>query len=137
MSLIDLFSTLNDLAGLPVSRSYDGVSLAPLMRQPDARWDRPAVTEFQSGNAAVRSKHYRYIRYRDGGEELYDHRVDPNEWENLIDQPESRAIVDRLSPWIAQDWAPPSPTKSAFDFDPESFTWINRTTGKVTRGTEP
>jgi len=34
-------------------------------------------------NYAVRSEHYRYIRYLDGSEELYDHRKDPHEWDNL------------------------------------------------------
>jgi len=30
---------------------------------------------------------WRYIRYEDGSEELYDHRVDPDEWTNLANKP--------------------------------------------------
>ncbi|MEM1227939.1 MAG: sulfatase [Planctomycetota bacterium] len=137
VSLLDLFPTLNDLAGFPAEGPYDGVSLTPLMRAPDALWKRPAVIEYKRGNAAVRSEHYRYILYRDGGEELYDHRVDPDEWNNLIDQPGSRAVADRLSRWITKDWAPACATKPAFEFDPESFTWTHLETGLVTLGIEP
>ena len=39
-----------------------------------------------SGNAAVRDRDWRYIRYSDGSEELYDHRTDPKEWVNLIQE---------------------------------------------------
>ena len=33
-----------------------------------------------------RTRNWRYIRYRGGQEELYDHRVDPFEWHNLADR---------------------------------------------------
>jgi len=45
------------------------------------------------GNHAVRSEHWRYIRYRDGGEELYDHRNDPGEFTNLAQNPEYASII--------------------------------------------
>jgi hypothetical protein len=32
---------------------------------------------------SVRSSRWRYVRYADGSEELYDHAVDSHEWENL------------------------------------------------------
>jgi arylsulfatase A-like enzyme len=41
------------------------------------------VTTRGRGNHAVRSQRWRYIRYQDGSEELYDHDADPNEWTNL------------------------------------------------------
>ena len=34
-------------------------------------------------NRAVRDQDWRYIRYWDGSEELYNHAVDPHEWTNL------------------------------------------------------
>ncbi|MGB0762086.1 MAG: iduronate-2-sulfatase, partial [Rubripirellula sp.] len=60
----------------------------PLLKDSKARWTEPAVIEFRRGNAAVRDARYRYIRYSDGGEELYDHATDPAEWHNLVDRPE-------------------------------------------------
>jgi len=45
---------------------------------------------------AVSSHHFRYIRYSTGEEELYDHRKDPNEWDNLAGNPEYRKIIKEL-----------------------------------------
>ena len=105
-----------------------------LLRDPKKEWKRPAVIEFRHGNAAVRSDRYRYIRYSDGGEELYDHDTDPYEWNNLADSAEHAAIKTELATWLPKNWADSAPTKSAFHFDPESFTWTHKKTGKTTTG---
>ena len=50
-------------------------------------------------NHAVRDERWRYIRYADGSEELYDHQTDPNEWTNLAVQsstPEHEGVIARL-----------------------------------------
>jgi len=134
VSLLDLYPTLNDLCGLQAVDSHDGISLAPLLRDPLAKWNRPAVIEFRRGNAAVRSDRYRYIRYRDGSEELYDHDCDPNEWTNLAASAEHAAVKRELAAWISKRWAESALTKNAFYFDPHSFTWTDKRTGRVTRG---
>jgi arylsulfatase A-like enzyme len=134
VSLLNLFPTLNELCGLPSIQAHDGVSLVPLLCDPQTRWNRPAVIEFRRGNAAVRSDRYRYIRYRDGGEELYDHQSDPLEWHNLAAGPEHAAIKTELAKWIPKHWAESAPTKSAFHFDPETFTWTHKKTGKTVSG---
>jgi hypothetical protein len=71
--------TLLELCGLPPDPSCDGKSIVPLLRNPMARWESPALMTYGRGNHAVRSSRWRYIRYADGSEELYDHRSDPNE----------------------------------------------------------
>ncbi len=81
--LLDIFPTLLELTGLEADLRQEGQSLVPLMQVPDAHWPHPAITSFGPGNYAVRSSHYRFIQYRDGSQELYDHRSDPNEWTNL------------------------------------------------------
>lgn len=134
VNLIDLYPTLVELTGLPSIDSHDGVSLVPLLREPDRDWDRPSVIEYKLGNAAVRSDRYRYIRYRDGGEELYDHQTDDSEWKNLADDERYSEIKRQLSDWINKDWAKPSATKGAFRFDPETFTFTEKSTGNVTDG---
>ncbi len=82
VSLLDLFPTLTDLCNLPPRNDLDGISLAPLLFNPDLPWDRPAVTIWGQDNVSVRSLQWRYIHYCDGSKELYDHRIDPNEWNN-------------------------------------------------------
>lgn len=68
------------LAGLPVPKHLQGVSLKPLLANPQVAWARPAVSTMKAGNHAVRTDRWRYIRYAGGGEELYDHDADPHEW---------------------------------------------------------
>jgi len=136
VNLLDLYPTLNELTGLEANQSQDGVSLVPLLLDPKAQWNRPAVIEFKRGNAAVRSDRYRYIRYRDGGEELYDHHTDPHEWNNLAASADHTAVKKQLAEWIAKEWAESAPTKSAFSFDHNAFTWTNKKTDKITHGKE-
>ena len=97
-------------------------------------WARPAVIEFRRGNAAVRTDRYRYIRYYDGGEELYDHKADPHEWHNLAASKDHQTLKQELAGWIAKEWAKSAPTKSAFRFDPHAFTWTHKKTGNVRHG---
>ena len=87
-----------------------------------------------AAGAAVRCDRYRYIRYRDGGEELYDHESDPHEWHNLADQAEFRHVKQRLAEWWPPRWAEPAPTKEAYHFDPETFVWTHKATGRQTSG---
>jgi len=134
VSLLDLYPTLNDLCDFETAHPQDGVSLAGLLRDPNANWDRPAVIEYKRGNAAVRSARYRYIRYRDGGEELYDHLSDPHEWHNLAGRDEYSALKTELARWIAPHWAKAAATKGAFQFDPDSFSWTHKKTGKKIHG---
>jgi len=84
VELLDIFPTLSELCHLTLPASLEGLSLVPQCQQAETARERPALTTHNPGNHAVRSRHYRYIRYADGSEELYDHRVDPNEWRNLL-----------------------------------------------------
>ncbi|MEY2982858.1 MAG: hypothetical protein RL562_3085, partial [Planctomycetota bacterium] len=85
VGLVDIYPTLLELCGLNPEPGLDGHSMAPLITDP-ARTDWPyaAVTTFGPGNHAVRNERWRYIRYADGSEELYDHATDPAEWHNLL-----------------------------------------------------
>ncbi len=83
VSLVDIYPTLIELAGLPEKSDLDGTSLVPLLKDPEMSWERPAIITMGEGNHAVRSQRWRYIRYKDGIEELYDHDSVPWEWTNL------------------------------------------------------
>ena len=99
VSLLDVYPTLVELARLPGKSGLDGISLVPLMKDPASNLSREAViTTDESGRAqSVRSDRWRYIRNPDGGEELYDHESDPEEWSNLAELDEYRAIKDSLA----------------------------------------
>ncbi len=100
VSLLDIYPTLADLCGLPVGEHLEGRSLKPLLQDPAAAWDRPVVTTHGRNNHAVRSERWRYIRYSDATEELYDHQSDPMEWANLAGDPKSAEVKQRLAGWL-------------------------------------
>jgi len=107
--LLDIYPTLVELCGLPLTTGLEGHSLLPQLRNPRARRRWPAITTHNVGNHAVRSEHWRYIRYADGSEELYDLRQDPNEWINLVRQPGLTAVVREHARWLPQVNLPPAP----------------------------
>lgn len=107
VGLIDIFPTLLDLTGQPIRPDLEGRSLVPLMKNPDAQWDRPILTTFGPKNHSLRSTRWHYIRYADGSEELYDHENDPHEWENLAGQSEYAAIIDEFQQSLPKQNATP------------------------------
>ena len=96
VSLIDIYPTLLELCSLPARDGLDGQSFVPLLQNPKRKWDRPVLTTFGQGNYAVRTERWRYIRYQDGGEELYDHDSDPQEWTNLAELSRYSLLIERL-----------------------------------------
>jgi len=130
VTLLNIFPTLNELCGLP-QKKLDGVSLVPLLHNPQAEWLRPAVIEFRRGNAAVRTKDFRYIRYANGDEELYDHRSDPQEWHNLASKKKFAGVKEELAKSLPKKWADSARTKSAFRFNPANYSWTNKKTGET------
>lgn len=112
VSFVDLFPTLNDLCGLPPVANLDGVSLVPLLKDPQRQWEEPALTTHGLGNHALCNERWRYIRYADGGEELYDHQNDPNEWTNLAGKPGFASVQADLAKWLPKSDAPSLSTKA-------------------------
>jgi arylsulfatase A-like enzyme/sucrose-6-phosphate hydrolase SacC (GH32 family) len=102
VSLLDIYPTLVDLAGLPSKNDLDGQSLVPLLKNPKAKWTRPAIMTQGRGNHAVRSDRWRYIRYNDGTEELYDHNNDPWEWKNLAGDSQYASVIAEHKRWVPQ-----------------------------------
>ena len=96
-SLLDLYPTLIELCGLPARDGLSGQSLVPLLRDPSTSTGRAVVSTFDQGNHAVIDARWRYIRYVDGSEELYDTQQDPYEWVNLSAQPEHRPQMQKLA----------------------------------------
>ena len=102
VSLIDLYPTLVDLCGLPKREELDGRSLVPLLRNPDQQWNYPVVITYGFKNHAIQTQRYRYIKYHDGGQELYDHETDPNEWTNLIGSVDYQDVIGGLESALPQ-----------------------------------
>jgi len=100
VNLLDIYPTLIDLCGLEKKKELEGESLLPLLKNPGAEWDRPTLTTHGRNNHSVRSDRWRYIRYADGSEELYDRSVDEMEWTNLAGDPAYAKVKEELRKWL-------------------------------------
>ena len=111
---IDLAPTLIELAGATAD-PVDGHSLVPLLKgetPPDCR--SSFLIEYNTdtvfprvknmGYKAIRTQRWKYIRYNelDSMDELYDLKADPYEMKNLIEEPESAEIRQRLTSQLDQ-----------------------------------
>ncbi|WP_281613076.1 sulfatase [Flammeovirga sp. SubArs3] len=120
VSLIDIYPTLVDLCGLKGStikneegRPLDGNSMQPLYNNKAGSWEGKeyalsAVTGGQGdvvkrNHFSIRTKEYRYICYANKTEELYDHTKDPNEFNNVVDDPAYAKVKEQLSNQLLQE----------------------------------
>ena len=108
---LDIYPTLAQLAGLPAQKENEGVSLLPLLNDPQAQWDRPAYSIWSEDGksvhgVAVRTEQWRYAEYgKDGanGAMLLDPR-DADELKNLVTDEQNKADVAALSA-LAKNYA--------------------------------
>lgn len=121
VSLIDCYPTLVDLCGLPENPNeggngvpLDGYSLKPLLMNPEKGvWEGPDVAlssifgpvpvdigepgKIENQHFTLRSANWRYVRYSNGEEELYNHRTDPQEWNNAAGLKEYVEVQEKLN----------------------------------------
>lgn len=110
--LLDVYPTLVDAVDLEsaeADKRLDGLSLLPWLAKPQAAKDRPAITTIYAHNHSLVDTRYRYTRYAEGSEELYDRQADPHEFDNLIEQAKSdktlQAVIKRLARHIPENEA--------------------------------
>lgn len=139
-SLMDIYPTLVDLCNLPPRSDFDGVTLRPILANPDTNILRPIITTYDYGSYSIRYDKWHYIRYIDDSEELYDLEADPEEWHNLSIQPEFDEIKEELAEHIPSNpidlpevslielqehHVPPFKSKAYF-FSQERRDWMKR-----------
>jgi iduronate 2-sulfatase len=106
VDFMSIYPSLCELCGLDRPEHVQGFSIVPLLKDPSAAWDKPAVTSHGYKNHAVRTEKWRYIRYEDGSEELYDEVNDPKEWKNLADDPTLAYVKTDLARWLPAENVP-------------------------------
>jgi len=135
--LLDIYPTLVELAGLPKRDGLEGLSLVPQLAAADTKRERPAITSHNQGNHGIRSERWRYIRYADGSEELYDMKADPREWHNLAGKPEHAAVIAEHKAWLPKVDRPLAPNSKSriltYDSSTDTAVWE----GKPVRRTDP
>jgi len=107
--LLDMYPTLSELCGLEIPDHLEGLSLLPQLKNGKAPRSRLAITTHNRDNHGVRTEDWRYIRYADGSEELYDMVKDSNEFTNLALNPKYAEEKRRLRKQLPKINRPPAP----------------------------
>ena len=129
VSLIDLYPTFREMCGLPQTKqTLEGQSIASTLVNPDQAEDRSVfLPHMHPGEYAIINRDWRYVRYGEDGEELYDLREDPHEWNNLAMEKKYFKTKSRLSSFAPKKFAPQAKKLNAkrdlFVKD-DSFEWI-------------
>ena len=110
VDFMNIYPTLADICGLSLLPQLEGVSMKALLQDPNVSWERPALTTHGRLNHSLRTHTHRYIRYADGSEELYDHRVDLMEWNNIANTSEGRGVINQLLKWLPASNVPDAPS---------------------------
>jgi hypothetical protein len=104
------------------------------LRDADAPRPWPAITTHNHDNHGVRTERWRYIRYADGSEELYDVEADPNEWKNLAGDAEFAEVKRDLAKWLPKVNLKPVPGSAhrILTYDPQTgdVHWEGKPVGK-------
>jgi arylsulfatase A-like enzyme len=131
IDFMTIYPTLADLCGIEKPKHVEGKTIRSLLVDPKGKWDEPAMTTYRFNNHAVRTDAFRYIRYHDGGEELYDEAKDPLEHTNLASKTEYTDTKTELGKWMPKQNAKdiggkggaeegePKPKRAAKKADPE------------------
>lgn len=132
--LLDIFPTLLELGGFPARADLEGHSLVPQLKDAMATREWPAITTHNQGNHGIRTEEWRYIRYADGSEELYDMKADPNEWTNLASAAKHASVKLDLAKWLPKIDRPMVPGSAnrtlSYDLKTGLATWEGKLIGK-------
>jgi len=105
VEFVDIYPSLVELCGLPLTAGLEGKSFVPLLTDPQQPWKSAAFSEYPKGGhqgTAMRTDRYRYVRWIDkqgqvAAVELYDSQTDPAENENVAGKLENKALLEELA----------------------------------------
>ena len=128
VSLIDMYPTFVEMCGLPEPhQSLEGTSLVSTLKDPANASDRNVfLPHMRPGEFAIMNREWRYIRYGDDGEELYQVQKDPHEWNNLASDPQHAERIKEMRGFAPETFAEPEPklnSRKDLVIEGESYRW--------------
>jgi arylsulfatase A-like enzyme len=128
VSLIDMYPTLVEMCGLPKPhQELEGETIAATLADPASAADRSVFLPHMNPNEyAIINRQWRYIRYGEDGEELYNVQADPNEWTNLSSNPEHDDLKAQMRALAPKTFAKPAAKLNArkhLVIEGETFRW--------------
>jgi arylsulfatase A-like enzyme len=112
---VDILPTLCELTGLEIPAQVEGISFETLLDDPGRDWKGAVFgsrltlqPHFPFSARTVRTPRHRMVSWHAEGSadpvalELYDHEVDPREYQNLADEPGQQTRVAALSALLDQ-----------------------------------
>jgi len=103
VNLLDLAPTIADFGGVPARAEWQGRSLVPLVGNPDGEWQSWTHTTFGRGDHTITTERWQYLHYFDGTGELYDLQKDPDEFDNLANDPEYAGVIEELRQHLPEE----------------------------------
>ncbi|MHC4628759.1 MAG: sulfatase [Planctomycetota bacterium] len=115
---VDVYPTLAEACGLPIPEHCEGTSLMPLVNNPTRPWKTAAFSQFRKTINGVpcmgytmRTDKFRYTEWRDRknldrvvARELYDHRQNHDENENIAVHAEHEKTLEQLAAKMKAGW---------------------------------
>lgn len=111
VDLTCIFPTICELTGTPIPEWCEGPSITALLKKPTANWDKPAIATYLQNNHGIITDTWRYIRYADGSEELYNEKADGREWTNQASDPKLAKVKADLAKYLPKVNATPVPER--------------------------
>ena len=114
VDLMCLYPTLLSLCGIERPPHVEGEDISILLKDPNAKWDKAAISTYRQNNHSIRKGRWHYIQYANGAQELYDQSADPYEWHNLADDPSYAAVKLKLQSSLPKENARPEPVAQSY-----------------------
>lgn len=124
VEFVDIYPSLCELAGIPISDKLEGFSFAPLIDKPESKWKSAVFSQYMRKHKgeefmgySLRNERYRYMEWKNlatndtVAKELYDHNTDPLENFSIAEEPQNMELVIEFSAQLKDGWKKALPEK--------------------------
>jgi len=117
VEFVDIYPSLAKICGLSLPADLEGTSFVPLLKNPQRPWKTAAFSQYPRRvkgvghvmGRSIRTDRYRFTEWTVPKKqfrviELYDHRTDPQENENVAERPQNTNLIEKLTKQLHAGW---------------------------------